>query len=93
MPVPNSYPMTITPLVDVRRRKDAGGRPYLSFRARTQTAERSTEKTVRCFGPNVADFIGQLRKEVPVSGRLSYDSFTGGDGKQSQSLRLISLDA
>lgn len=93
MTMPNSYPMTITPLSAVRRARDDAGRPMLSFRARTQTAGREDDRTVRCFGPDVARFIDRLAKGQPVKARLSHDSFTGADGRRAQSLRLVSISA
>lgn len=86
--------MTITPLVQVRAQKDRQGRKYLSFRAAAQTASETQERTVRVFGEsNVNRMIGKLRKDVPVSGRVSYDSFIGGDGQRAQTLKLVSLAA
>lgn len=89
----NSYPMDITPLAHVTRRKGKNGSKYLSFRALTETGGKTKERTVRVFGPNVDDMAGLLRKDVKVSGRVSYDSFTGEDGRRSQTMRLVSIAA
>lgn len=91
---PESYPMTITPLVAVRAQRDRQGRRFLSFRATAATASESGERTVRVFGEaNVARMAPRLRKGEPVSGRVAYESFTGADGQRAQTLRLVSIAA
>lgn len=91
---PESYPMTITPLVAVRAQKDRQGRKYLSFRATAAFGAEVQERTVRVFGEaNVARMAPRLLKGEAVSGRVSYDSFTGTDGQRAQALRLVSLAA
>jgi hypothetical protein len=89
---PASYPMTITPLADVVGRKDRNGRTFLSFRAQVTAAGKTSQRTVRAFGARVGDAMAQLKKGIPVSGRFSYDSFEGGAGEHSQTLRIVSLN-
>ena len=88
-----SYPMTITPLDAVRSRKDSRGKPYLSFRAHTESGGRAKERTVRIFGDDVATMGPLLHKGVAVAGRVAYDSFVGKDGRHSQSMRIVSIAA
>ena len=92
MTAPASYPMTITPLADVASRKDRNGRSFLSFRADVTASGRTTQRTVRAFGARAATALPRLRKGVPVGGRFSYDSFEGGSGEHSQTLRIVSLN-
>jgi hypothetical protein len=87
-----SYPMTITPLAKVVTQKDRNGRGYLSFRADVTASGRTTQRTVRAFGARASSALPKLNKGVPVSGRFSYDSFAGGSGEHSQTLRIVSLN-
>lgn len=90
----DSYPMTITPLVQVRALKDRQGRRYLSFRANAATSSESGERTVRVFGDaNVTRMLRHLQKDVAVSGRVAFESFTAKDGQRAQTLRLVSIAA
>lgn len=93
MPTVPTYPMTITPLSEVTRKRDRQGRGYLSFRAEVDAGEGRSQRTVRAFGAKVAESLPMLRKGVAVKGRFSFDSFTGGDGSHSQTLRIASLAA
>ena len=86
-----SYPMTITPLVEVRKRRDRNGRAFISFRAAVSAGDRKSERTVRAFGPRVEDNLKKLRKGIAVEGRFSFDSFDGDDGSHSQTLRIVSI--
>lgn len=89
----NSYPMNITPLDDVKRRKDRHGKKFLSFRARAEASGSARDRTVRVFGEDVDQMAPQLVKNVTISARVSYDTFTGTDGRRSQVMRLVSLAA
>lgn len=93
MATPASYPMTITPLADVTGRKDRNGRTFISFRAEVSASGKTSARTVRAFGARVGEAMKQLKKGIPVSGRFSYDSFEGGAGEHSQSLRIVSLNS
>ena len=92
MTAPASYPMTITPLSEVAGRRDTNGRRYLAFRAEVSASGRVSQRTVRAFGARVEEALPKLRKGVPVSGRFSYDSFQGGAGEHSQTLRIVSIN-
>lgn len=86
-----SYPMDITPLVPVKRRKDRFGHKFLAFRARTEASGRTQERTVRVFGDDVEVMINSLKEGVKVAGRVAYDSFVGEDGRRSQTMKLVSI--
>lgn len=89
-----TYPMTVTALKRVTRRKDKNGKPYVSARMMVGAGDKpATERTVRAFGPMAATAVAMLQKGVPVQARVAYDSFSGEDGTRGQTLRIVSLAA
>lgn len=87
-----TYPITLTAMKRITRRKDKNGKPYVSARMMVSTADKpATERTVRAFGPLAATAVAVLKKDVPVQARVAYDSFSGEDGSRGQTLRIVAL--
>lgn len=89
----NSYPMNLTPITHVTPRTNKWGKKYLSFRAAAESTGHTQERTVRVFGEQVEQVMGRLKETKTIAARVSYDSFTGPDGKHSQTLRVVSLSS